>query len=129
MSNRGIGMHETEGNNANPSPSVEQIVEGAIAQIWPGLSVSECTQWLGWVVTQPNYYMTTLRQATCVSKVYTQSDPPWLRVAYEVAWWGRGRDAVSVLHRSMDWARLQGAVMYGYSLAPKVDTVKWRALT
>ena len=99
-----------------------------IAQLWPGLSVVECTQWLEWAETQPDYYVTTIGAATCVSKVYDQTDPPWLRIAQEVAWWGHGRDAVRVLHRSIDWARLQGAVLYGYSLAPRLDLVKWRVL-
>lgn len=100
----------------------------AVEQLFPSLSVEECTYWMDWVETQPDYYITKINDAVCVSKVYNQLDPPWLRVAHEVAWWGTGRDAVRVLHRGMDWARLKGATHYGYSIAPHLDVVKWRVL-
>lgn len=100
----------------------------AVAQLYPSLSVAECTEWIAWVSQQPDYYIVTIGESTCVSKVYNQSDPPWLRVAQEVAWWGKGREAVRALHRSMDWARLQGATLYGYSLAPDYYTVRWKEL-
>jgi hypothetical protein len=103
-------------------------VQGAVIQLYPGLSVAECTAWLDWVGTQPDYYINSIGSAVCITKVYNQSDPPWLRVAHEVAWWGTGRDAVRVLHRGMDWARLKGATHYGYSIAPHLDIVKWRVL-
>jgi hypothetical protein len=104
------------------------VCADGINQLYPGLSVQECSLWLEWVYTQPDYYVSTIGQSTCITKVYDQVDPPWLRVAQEVAWWGHGRDAVRVLRRGMDWARLQGAVMYGYSLAPHYDILRWRKL-
>ena len=103
-------------------------VPAAINQLYPGLSLYECQAWLDWVQTQPDYYVSTIGQATCVTKVFNQVDPPWLRVAQEVAWWGHGRDAVRALQRGMDWARLQGASMYGYSLAPRLDILRWKQL-
>lgn len=103
-------------------------VQRAIDQLYPGLPLNECIAWLDWVKTQRDYYVVTIGQATCVTKVYDQLDPPWLRVAQEVAWWGHGRDAVRVLQRGMDWARLQGASHYGYALAPDVKSVHWREL-
>lgn len=106
---------------------IEHIQQG-IQQLYPELSNEQVLAWFEWIVTQPDYYIATIGQATCVTKVYNQSDPPWLRVAHEVAWWGTGRDAVRVLHRGMDWARLKGATHYGYSIAPRLDVVKWRSL-
>ena len=103
-------------------------IAGAVQQLWPGLSVAECTAWVEWVHTQPDYYVVTIGNSTCITKVYNQFDPPWLRVAHEVAWWGTGRDAVRTLHRGMDWARLQGATHYGYSLMGQLDRVTWRIL-
>ena len=103
-------------------------VQAAIDQLYPRLSAEECSLWLAWASTQPDYYIAIVGQAVCISKVYNQVDPPWQRVAQEVAWWGHGRDAVRALHRGMDWARLQGASLYGYSLAPRFDTMKWRKL-
>ncbi len=103
------------------------IAQG-IQQLYPGLPLNDCIAWVEWTRTQPDYYVVTIGNSTCISKVYNQSDPPWLRVAHEVAWWGIGRDAVRTLHRGMDWARLQGATHYGYSIAPRLDTVKWRVL-
>lgn len=103
-------------------------VQAAINQLYPGLSVQECTAWLLWVMEQPDYYVAVVGQSTCITKVFNQVDPPWLRVAQEVAWWGTGRDAVRALHRGMEWARLQGATVFGYSLAPQLNTVYWREL-
>jgi hypothetical protein len=103
-------------------------VPAAIQQLYPGLSVGECTGWLNWVEHQPDYYIARVGKAVCITKVYNQIDPPWLRVAHEVAWWGTGRDAVRALHRGMAWARLKGATHYGYSLVPHLDIVKWRVL-
>jgi len=51
-----------------------------------------------------------------------------LRVAQEVAWWGHGRQAVRALQRGMEWAALQGATLYGYSLAPNYHLLKWKSL-
>ena len=107
---------------------LQYSVQAAITQLYPSLSVVECTAWLLWASEQPDYYITTIGQATCVTKVFNQVDPPWLRVAQEVAWWGHGKDAVRALHRGMDWARLQGAVLYGYSLMPDLTITKWKQL-
>lgn len=106
---------------SNPLPNFND----AIQQLWPSLDPIEGNLWFQWVATQPNYHIDTIGQATCVTKVFDQEDPPWLRVAQEVCWWGHGRDAVRALHRGMDWARLQGAQLYGYSLAPRLDLMKW----
>lgn len=103
-------------------------VPAIIQQLYPSLSPIECQAWLEWTYTQPHYYHAIVGHAGCIVKVYNQTDPPWLRVAQEVAWWGHGRQAVRALHRGMDWARLQGAQMFGYSLAPHLDVVKWRRL-
>lgn len=103
-------------------------LEPAIQQLYPSLSLKECTAWLLWLSTQPDYYISTVGDATCITKVFDQVDPPWLRVAQEVCWWGHGRDAARALQRGMGWARLQGAVMYGYSLAPRLDVLRWRRL-
>ena len=100
----------------------------ALAQLYPTLSPHECQAWANWTLTQDNYYWVRVGEAVCGVKVYTQIDPPWLTVAQEVAWWGTGRDAVRALHRAMDWARLQGATMFGYSLAPNLGTITWRKL-
>ncbi len=99
-----------------------------VAQLYPSLSIPECQAWLEWVSTRPDYDIAIVGEAVCVTKVYDQVDPPWLRVAQEVAWWGHGRDAVRALHRGMDWARLQGAVQYGYSLAPQYEMLRWKPL-
>lgn len=99
-----------------------------LQQLYPNLPIPEVHAWFQWVVTQPNYKLYQIQHAGCVVKVYNQIDPPWLRVAQEVAWWGHGRDAVRVLHRGMDWARLQGATLFGYSLAPHYDRMRWRTL-
>lgn len=107
---------------------LQSSVKAAISQLYPGLPVRECTAWLLWAMEQPDYYVTSIGQSTCVTRVYNQVDPPWLRVAQEVAWWGHGKDAVRVLHRGMDWARLQGATLYGYSLAPQLTIMKWKVL-
>ena len=128
MSNVNIGTVITEGNTPDPLASLNQVVGGAIEQLYRGLSIDECRAWLLWAAIQPNYYISSIGSAVCVTKVYTMEDPPWLRVGQEVAWWGHGRDAVRVLQRGMDWARLKGAVRYGYSLAPRLDVVKWRLL-
>ena len=111
-------------DHRNPLPSLIP----AIQQLYPSLNLQECNAWLEWLSTQPDYYIATVGQATCISKVYNQIDPPWLRVAQEVAWWGHGREAVRALQRGMDWARLQGASHYGYSLAPRLDIMRWRPL-
>lgn len=103
-------------------------IAAGITQLHPGLSIPECTAWMQWVLQQPDYYVTTIGDSTCVTKVFNQIDPPWYRMAQEVAWWGHGRDAVRTLHRSMNWARLQGALYYGYSLAPRLTLVKWKPL-
>ena len=82
---------------ANPLPNLEP----AIQQLYPSLSLRECNLWLQWLATQPHYHIDTIGEATCITKVFNQEDPPWLRVAQEVAWWGHGRDVVRVLHRGM----------------------------
>ena len=128
MSNSNIGMRPIEDNIPEPLILLNQVVEGAINQLYCGLSIEECREWLIWVAGQPNYYINSIGSAVCVTKVYDMEDPPWLRVGQEVAWWGYGREAVRVLQRGMDWARLKGAVQYGYSLAPHLDVVKWRLL-
>lgn len=104
------------------------IVSETITQLYPNLSPEECEEWAAWTLSQPNYYWARVGKSVCVVKVYNQPDPPWLRVAHEVAWNGYGRDAVRALHRAMDWAKLRGATMFGYSLAPRLDIVKWRKL-
>ena len=103
-------------------------VAGIIDQLIPGLSVAEISAWIDWTRTQADYYEVTIGNSTCITKVYDQCDPPWYRVAQEVLWSGSGRDAVRTLHRGMDWARLQGATYYGYSLAPRLDLIRWRVL-
>ena len=107
---------------------IPDYILGAIEQLYPDLSPKDCHAWLEWTATQLDYYQAKVGQSVCVVKVYNHVDPPWKRVAHEVAWWGHGRDAVRALHRGMDWARLQGAEMFGYSLAPHLDIVKWRKL-
>jgi hypothetical protein len=109
-------------------PNLPPNMADAVAQLMPGLDVGECTRWLEWVVTQPDYHLDTVGQAHCVTKVYWQVDPPWECMAQEVCWWGYGRDAVRALHRGMDWARLQGAQRYGYSLAPRLTQMTWKTL-
>lgn len=107
---------------------VHPYILGAVEQIYPGLDPEAFQAWAHWTTTQPNYYAARVGDSTCIVKVYDQIDPPWHRVAQEVAWCGHGKDAVRALHRGMDWARLQGAVAFGYSLAPRLDIVKWRSL-
>ena len=109
---------------SKPLPNLEP----AIQQLYPSLNLRECTQWLEWLSTQPDYYIATVGEATCISKVFDQVDPPWQRVAQEVCWWGHGRDAVRALQRGRDWARLQGAILYGYSIAPHYHTLRWKTL-
>ena len=104
------------------------MVHQAVQQLYPSLSERECEAWLAWARQQSNYHICRVGQAGCITKYYDQIDPPWKRVAHEVAWWGYGRDAVRALHRGMDWARLQGATDFGYSLAPHYEIVKWRRL-
>ena len=99
-----------------------------VAQLYPSLSAEQCEAWVMAISTRPDYYIVDMPDAGCIVKVYNQSDPPWLRVAHETAWWGHGRHAVRALHRGMDWARLQGATHFGYSLVPHLDVVKWRRL-
>lgn len=99
-----------------------------IEQLWPGFPVEQVQAWLDWVPTQPDYCIYRVGQAGCVAKVYVMPDPPHLRLAQEVAWWGHGRDAVRALHRCIDWARLQGATRFGYSLAPHYHLTKWKRL-
>lgn len=103
-------------------------VASIVQQLYPSLSVEECTNWVSWIATQPNYHIDEIGHAGCISKVYSQTDPPWLHVAQEVAWWGHGKAAVRALHHGMDWARLQGATLYGYSLAPHYLVFTWRRL-
>lgn len=103
-------------------------MHAAVQQLYPSLNVDECNAWLDWLATQPDYHIDTVGHATCITKVFNQVDPPWLRVAQEVCWWGHGRDAVRAIQRGMDWARLQGASHYGYSLAPRLDLVRWKTL-
>lgn len=99
-----------------------------VQQLWPGFPVEECHAWVQWVATQPQYCTYRVGSAGCIAKVYVLEDPPYLRLAQEVAWWGHGREAVRALHRSMDWARLKGATLFGYSLAPNYLITKWKRL-
>lgn len=103
-------------------------VQQAIDQLAPGLPLDEISCWFDWVEQQPDYYISTVGQAHCVTRVVDTIDPPWQRVAIEVAWWGHGRDAVRALHRGMEWAKLQRAVKYAYSLIPRLDILYWRVL-
>ena len=107
--------------------SIQQVQHG-INQLYPSLPLEDACAWVQWIMTQSNYRLFTVGKSVCIVKVYDQIDPPWTRVAHEVAWWGHGRDAVRSLHRGMDWARLQGASLFGYSLAPQLGIVKWRRL-
>lgn len=108
-------------------PLPPNFAEG-IKQLYPSLLLPEVLAWYDYISTQPDYDIAQVGQAVCITKVFNQIDPPWLRVAQEVAWWGHGRDVVRALQRGMDWARLQGAQYYGYSLAPELTVVKWRPL-
>ena len=92
---------------------VNESISRAIQQLYPSLDPEKAQHWLAWALQQPDYYLARVGQAVCVVKVYDQVDPPWLRVAHEVAWWGHGRDAVRALHRGMAWARLRGATQFG----------------
>lgn len=103
-------------------------IPSVIAQLYPGLPLDKSEAYLEVIMQRPDYYVTEIKDAGCIVKVYNQSDPPWLRVAHEVCWWGHGKQAVRALHRGMDWARLQGATYFGYSLVPHLDVVKWRRL-
>lgn len=107
---------------------VHPYVQAAVDQVMPEVDAREFQAWVAWTTTQPNYYMARVGNSTCIAKVYTQIDPPWYRVGQEVAWCGSGRDAVRSLKRCMDWAKLQGAVLFGYSLLPDLNTFKWRRL-
>ena len=112
-----------------PLPLLHKITDRARTQLGQSqLDSDECAAWLAWALTQPNYYISTAGDAVCVTKVFHQIDPPWYCMAHEVLWIGSGRDAVRALHRGMDWARLRGAVKYGYSLAPHLDITKWKQL-
>lgn len=104
------------------------LIADGIRQLYPTLSVDDCTAWLAWVSQQPNYYICRIGQSICIGKVFTQVDPPWLKLAQEVVWTGHGREAVRTLNRTKEWARLQGATHFGYALAPRLDIVKWRKL-
>lgn len=108
--------------------TVDPYILQALDQVYSDVDPVEFQAWVQWTQTQPDYYHARVGSSTCIVKVYNQIDPPWKRVACEVAWCGRGRDAVRALHRGMDWARLQGAELFGYSLAPHLDTMKWRTL-
>ena len=103
-------------------------IEQAIQQLYPSLNHTECAAWLEWALRQSEYSLFTVRDAACVVKVYDSIDPPWQRMALEVVWCGIGRDAVRALHRGMDWARLKGATLFGYSLQHDLSTTRWRKL-
>lgn len=107
---------------------VPEAMQAAIQQSGLTLSHPEVCNWAYWTLTQPDYYWAVVGKAGCIVKVTDQIDPPWQRVAHEAAWWGHGKDAVRALHRGMDWARLQGAIRFGYSVAPRLDLIKWRKL-
>lgn len=107
---------------------VDPYILKALEQVYSDVDPEEFQAWVHWTLTQPDYYMARVGDSTCIVKVYNQPDPPWKRVAHEVAWCGHGRDAVRALHRGMAWAKLQGATMFGYSVLPRLDIVKWRTL-
>ena len=108
---------------------MDDLVTRVQQQLSPEIPVQHCAAWAKYTLMHPeSYYWAVVGKAGCIVKVYDQSDPPWKKVAQEVCWWGSGRDAVRSLHRGMDWARLQGAELFGYALAPDYLTTKWRRL-
>src|SRR5574339_427262 len=102
----------------------DELVQHVHDKLTPDLPVKDCKAWALYTLRNPDtYYWARVGQAGMIVKVYNQPDPPWKRVAQEICWWGPKRDAVRSLHRGMDWARLQGAELFGYSLYPNIDTM------
>jgi hypothetical protein len=97
---------------------------------YPDIDPAEMQAWFAATIENPDYYWAIVGEAICIAKVYNQVDPPWLRIAHEVGWWGgTKRDRVRALHKAMNWAKLRGATMFGYSFLTDLSIVKWRRLT
>ena len=109
---------------------MNQAVHQAIPQLAPHLDPALLLDWLRVVLSlNPTYrvYVTEGCTAGCGVQVYTNSNPPWDRLAYEWAWWGHGKHAVACLHAAMNWARTEGATHFGYSCQDR-SVMRWRAL-